>query len=289
MNRLDQIVPHILEGKCILFLGAGISNIAGCGDWNFMVSKMLQHPLIEQKLKVKAGYEIIKKSRLSNEEWIGFCQEELTRNGKKEDFWGAVREALYEDSKKFENDYLPLVRKIKQIKPSPKIITTNIDSCLEKAKIVKLNKIFHKPEQFTTKNVEGDETAVFHIHGYIEELESSLLTKEKYLKRYNENRFKQFLKRIFSEYSVFFLGYSLKDSALRDIIQQTRNNRKHLALVAQEDDFEPYDIQGFQELYGVEVVIYGARDDFTNLFAGWIDKNFGGTGITREAIDDKKS
>ena len=149
MRELNEILPYISDKKCILFIGAGLSKIAGCYDWDSVVKKLTEHEVIKKKIKLGD----IEKSRLSNEEWIDFCQQELSSNGKENDFWGIVRRAVMREPTKFQNIYLPLIKKNREIKPFPNIITTNIDSCLEDAEIVKLNKIFYEANDFNISNL----------------------------------------------------------------------------------------------------------------------------------------
>jgi hypothetical protein len=49
MERLNSILPFIKEQSCALFIGAGLSRIAGCYDWDSIVKEMLDHPLVKSK------------------------------------------------------------------------------------------------------------------------------------------------------------------------------------------------------------------------------------------------
>lgn len=54
---------------------------------------------------------------------------------------------------------------------------------------------------------------VYHIHGSINDIPNMIVSNEDYIKRYwtGENPFKLFIKRIFADYNVIFLGYSLQE------------------------------------------------------------------------------
>lgn len=274
MDELDEIVPHILNNDCIFFIGAGLSNLAGCYDWDAVVKRLIEHEIIKQK---KIKYEDLRYRRFSNEELIYFCQQELCNNGKENDFWGIARLAIIKDPVKFRESYLPLAEQIKKIEPFPTIITTNIDNCLEEAGIINLNRIFYEPNDININNLDRNTRSIFHIHGYVERFKESLLTKHMYLVRYREDWFQTFLTHIFSNYSILFLGYSLRDSEIKNILMQTGNNKKHFALVPVEDEFSSSDISIFLNLYRIKIITYGRRDEFPTLLIDWINRNFAKT------------
>ena len=53
MNRLNKIIPHISNKRCALFIGAGLSRIAGCQDWDTMIEGMLDDPSIREDQGIK--------------------------------------------------------------------------------------------------------------------------------------------------------------------------------------------------------------------------------------------
>lgn len=270
MNELSEILPYILNGQCVLFIGAGISKIAGCYDWDSVVREMISHDVIKKRINPNE----LDNNRLANEELIEFCLQEFTNSGKENDFWGIVRKALMKDPKKFQIEYLPLIRKIKEIEPFPKIITTNIDNCLEETRLLDLSKIFYELDEFNINNLNKSNTCIFHIHGYIEKLKDSLLTRRRYLQRYRKDEFQEFLRGMFSSYSVLFLGYSLRDSEIKDIILQTHTDMKHFALVPVDDGFSHSEISVYLDLYKIKIIVYGDKKNFGYLLKNWIDRNF---------------
>jgi len=269
MDQLNELIPHFLNGECILFIGAGLSKIAGCYDWNSIVEEMIDHEVIKRRINPNE----LERNRFSNEELIDFCFQCFKENGKEHDFWGIVRKALIKDPQKFQTEYLPLINGIRKMNPFPPIITTNIDSCLEETKLFDLSKVFYEPKDFNMNNLKS--LSIFHIHGYIERLKDSLLTKSKYLQRYKERNFRRFLKSIFSNYQVLFLGYSLRDSEIKNILLETGENiQSHFALIPEEDRYTDSDITVFLDIYKVKIVIYGPRKNFGRSLSNWIQHNF---------------
>ncbi len=266
MKELNEIIPYILDDKCILFIGAGLSIFAGCYDWDSILKEMIKQKDIKREIKLSD----VEKSRFTNDEWLAFCRQELVRSGKENDFLGIVRKAVTPDPIKFTKTYLPLVRKIREIKPFPNIITTNIDNCLEEARIVEFNKIFYKFNDFNVNNLNSG--AIFHIRGYMEALGISSLAAPMH-QEYSGNQLRKFLKKIFSNYSVFFVGYSFRDEAIRGIISQAKKNKQHFALIPTEDGFSSTEI-ALLSSYNIKVIIYGSRNKFSSLLINWIDGNF---------------
>ena len=280
MNELSEIIQYIRNKEWLLFLGAGFSKIAGCYDWNSVLEEMLDHEVIRRKVNI----EDIKSQKLSNDELIDFCKEEFKRHGRENVYWGILRRIIHKDPEKYKSQYLPLLSKLKEIRPFSTIITTNIDNCLEESGMFDPERIFYEPNDFDTANLNPH--AIFHIHGYIEKFKEAVLTRDSYIQRYRNTRFQDFLKEIFTQNTFLFLGYSLRDTELKDIIRQIDNKRKHFALVPEEDKYTPSEIAVFSELYKIKIIIYGQRKYFIKVLKNWISKNFGRLGVHGEALSN---
>lgn len=281
MDRLNDILPYIREQRCALFIGAGLSRMAGCYDWDSIVKEMLDHTLMKNKgIKTK---DLIGKVR--NDELIEYCQQLFIEGNEEHQFWGIARRAITFNPGLFDRQYLPFVKSIRQIQPILKVaLTTNIDNCLEHSSEFDLSKVYFKVHDFTEEKLNG--SGIFHIHGYIEEFEKSLLTRNKYIPRYKENNFQNFLKGYFWKYSILFLGYSLRDQEIKDIILETKDDRKkHFLLIPEEDNLSSSEINLYQDMYGITTVIYGRQDDFSNIFAEWVNRNFRVTSLKSQEIE----
>lgn len=271
IDELNEIVPYIKNRKCILFIGAGLSVIAGLYDWDSFVRVLLKHPATG----LKYNSNEISESRLGREQLVEYCYSKFKDNGKTKEFWDIVRERLLlKNPKMFADKYLPLIQRIKKIEPFPTtIITTNIDNCLEEARIIEPIEVFYKPNEFTINNLNNG--GIFHIHGYIEQVENALLTESKYLEMYKDNNFREFLRQIFCKYSVLFLGYSLRDRKLLEIIfQENKNmNEPHFALFP-EDEIIDLDRDPFFTLFRIKIVGCGSKEKYWEILTNWIEKNF---------------
>lgn len=270
MDQLDKVIKYILNNKCVLFVGAGISKIAGCGDWNWVVKQLIKHLTDKNKI-----HEInLENSHFSNDKWIEYCLEIFRKNDSETEFINILRSALYEDPQKFQQDYIPLIRKIREIKPFPEIITTNIDNCLEKTRLFSVStKIYFERKDFIIANLNGE--VIFHIHGYIEKFEEALWTRSKYIPQYSDPSFKKYLIQVFSENSTIFLGYGLNEDVVTDIMLEAKkinSDIEHFALIPKEDNIS--NIGVLKELYGINVIEYGERKDLGNELNKWIDRYF---------------
>jgi NAD-dependent SIR2 family protein deacetylase len=281
MDRLNKILPYIIQNKCAFFVGAGLSKTAGCYDWYSVIQKMFEHPLIKSKGIEKD--ELLRNARY--EELIDYCQQLFLEGGLEHHFWGIARKAITFNPELFYKNYLPLIKMLNQINPLPKIIlTTNIDNCLEHTNEYDLSDVYFKTDDFTEQKLNG--SGIFHIHGYIEEFEKSLLTRRKYISRYKEKRFQAFLKSFFIKHSVLFLGYSLRDQEIKDVILETKDDdRMHFLLLPEEDGLTPSQISLYYDMYRIVTVIYGRKDNFYNQLNEWVDKNFKATSLKTREVD----
>ncbi|RJQ53130.1 MAG: hypothetical protein C4526_07135 [Nitrospiraceae bacterium] len=272
MERLNAVLPYIKHNKCALFIGAGLSKIAGCYDWDSVAKKMLDHIEIQESGIKKE--ELI--GDMENEKILNYCFNIFKRNGNENTYWGIVREALVPDVKLYPEKYFPVIKLLKLITPFPQIITTNIDNCLENTKEFNLSEIYYKTEHFIETNLNS--SGIFHIHGSEYDLEKSLLTREQYIPRYREASFRRFLKSLFKKYCVIFIGYGLRDREILDIMQETNDNNKYHFLLLPEEDmsnlFNSSTLTVFKELNGIESIIYGKRNTFPIVLEDWITKYF---------------
>ncbi|MCF7886094.1 MAG: SIR2 family protein, partial [Candidatus Marinimicrobia bacterium] len=110
-------------------------------------------------------------------------------------------------------------------------ITTNADTHFDRL-FDPLN-IIYDPLEFTIQKI--DSTNIYHIHGSIKDKESLVFTVSKYMRRYTNSKydkFRNFLRTIFREYTVLFLGYGLAEFELLDFILEEKEskNNQHFML-----------------------------------------------------------
>lgn len=281
MNELDEIIPYIRKKEWLLFIGAGLSKIAGCYDWNSVLDDMLDHEVMRGRVDKD---QIKENQKFSNDELLDFCEKEFIKVGKENVYWGILRKIIHKNPEKYYKQYFPLLKKIKEIDPFTTIITTNIDDCLEESDLLDSERIFYELDDFKVQNLNPH--GIFHIHGYKERFKESILTRSSYIQRYRNTRFQDFLTSIFEKYTFLFIGYSLRDTDLKNIIHQIAQKRKHFILVPEEDNYNTSEITVYLDQYGVKIINYGQIREFPEVLNDWISGKFGIPGILKEEFSN---
>ena len=213
---LDKVVLEAFKSrKLIFFLGAGVSRIEGVMGWDDFANLLIKKAF--PSLKDQA--ELLNNGLSSKEKiTIAYGKFHDNRQDKKfyKEFGKALRAYLpkdrvgiYETLSKFNVNFL----------------TTNADSLFED--VLGKNcchsdydqiKLFN-PNHYPNKQL-------FYLHGrYADGLESLVFTAPQYVKRYNDKKFLDFIKKIFSEegYVIFFIGYGLNEYELIDYMMTKAN------------------------------------------------------------------
>lgn len=271
IDELDEVVPYIKKNKCVFFVGAGLSSIAGCFDWKSLVEDMLSDPIIRSEMpnistdssEFSSNYQDI----------LGLCMHTFEKANQRNKFWKYIAKSLDEDPEAFQNKYFPLIRKIMQISPFPEIVlTTNVDDLLEKKGLLESFKMFYKVNDF---NLDINSDGIFHIHGFIHHIEKSVFLRKQYTSRYTGNRkFRKFLSTISKDYSILFLGKKL-EAPMMDILSKFKGDNKHFLLTHNNDEtIKDSDSLVFESEFNVKVIKYGEKDELLSLLTSWIDGQF---------------
>lgn len=282
MIRLSQYKNYLDKNEAALFIGAGISAIAGCSGLQDICNSLIQIEAIKKGFKNQNNGLSPRETR----EIIAFCKSKLKGDeGKK--FEGIMRNGLIPNPEKYIRYYLPFLRKIKWVDPFPPILTTNTDTCLVNTKEFDTANIFYESSDMTMANLKKG--GIFHLHGYYEDRKNQVWDIFDYERRYKTS-FKKFLCKVFQSRSTLFIGYSFGDS---ELVQQMafakKNNEQnghlspqHFALLP-EDDF-PISVneEMYSELYNIKIIKYGERNKFVDLFSSWIDSNYNISKIGRD-------
>lgn len=208
-NKINDLINEISRGKCIAFIGAGLSADAGYPIMNGLIKQIKE--FAEQALGRRINLE-------SNGEPD---QIEELKNLLGEERYKEVILRIFTSGKA---KYLPYHNEIIKI-PFVTWITTNFDYCLENAASAALIQITVQhfleldPKQLKNNNI-------FHIHGLIdpnnpeEHIGTLVLAKSDYEYAYHsDTNLPRFLSHIFEYYSIVFIGYSLSDFDLVNVLQ----------------------------------------------------------------------
>jgi len=256
----EAIIDAINQDKLVVFLGAGISRLIGCDSWE----KQSEH-IIEKcsKLNDGNGNSIINESQKKNllnnfdpKKRITICSALLNESGFGDEFYDLLKSTVTADEEKTEkyNVYNEL------IKFRALFITTNFDEYFDRHFIPE--RIAYTPEKFAQK---PDRNKLYKIHGTISEKTSIVSTVPQYLTQYNNTDHTNFLKKIFSECTILFIGYGMEEFELLDFIflkndNKTERELKHFILqrVKEGDEIKLYNI--YYNQFGIDAIPYRIDD-----------------------------
>ncbi|HFD2039371.1 TPA: SIR2 family protein [Clostridium perfringens] len=203
--NLDEKVRYIKnardEDKLIIFVGAGISKNSNLPDW-------------EQLIKVfvnKLNYPVKEEDKLSSDEYLKIPQYYYNIHGK-EEYKKLIKEEL--DVGGQPNDIHKLIFKL-----NPKhIITTNYDRLLENT-IIEQRMLFDVISKDKDLLDSKKSKYIIKMHGDIKELDNIVLKENDYL-NYSQNHIliETYIKSLLVSNTFLFIGYSLNDYNLKQII-----------------------------------------------------------------------
>lgn len=274
MEVLSEYLTYIDRGKAILFIGSGISSIAGCLGWDKLCNNLIQIKSIAAELKEQSLENI------TPQDIITFCRNSVSSDEEKKKIEGIFRSATTPDPDLFRDNYLPLIRTLKLIKPFPPILTTNVDSCLSDSREFEMEKIYFRIEEMKNETLKNG--GIFHIHGYKEHASRQVWDTHDYSERYSQTAFREFLVNIFLNYSVLFLGYAFRDGELKGCIGDAakraggNSNLYHYALIPTIDtDYRYLSVPIMEKNYKVKLIEYGNHDELVPKIKKWVQENFG--------------
>lgn len=272
MDKLASFIGFIEQKKAAIFIGAGISRIAGCSGLQDICRKLAEIKSVQELIKSQNPETVPRK------ELIAFCKSICNKSdADRRMLDGIMRQGLTLEPDKFYREYLPFIKKLKQLTPFPSIMTTNVDNCLAQTRQFDLTKIYHKKPDMRIDLFRS--FGIFHIHGYIEDSGGQLWDLFDYPERYSLADFKQFIINTFKEYSVLFLGYAFSDDdELRQLIAEAKKENSqpkiHFALLPTDETHPHINEAIYKELFNIQIIKYGSKADLVKLFGEWIDSNF---------------
>lgn len=209
--ELPALINYIRDGRCVLFVGAGLSRSAGLPSWHQLMER-----LVEPSVALRGGTalepqlrSLLDKGRYP--EVAGHCRELL---GSRE-FYKIVHRELQ------PREELPEIYREVVSTPYACIVTTNFDTLLEDA-------FARWDERGIPKTPTGVDLAqqgtllldsaffVLKAHGDVGDPQSMIFTAEDYRRVIHANpAFQAVLNSILLTHSVLFVGYSLGDPNFR--------------------------------------------------------------------------
>jgi hypothetical protein len=193
-NEFHNLCEDVREGKVVFWVGAGFSSYAGYPS-GMEFTKYLQHILGIQENEEQALSVVSEKFK---------NREELLN----------VLKSVY--GKEPEHDEIH--KSLSLLPHIPYIITTNYDMLFERAYGDKIHSIAEECELPTTAGI-SQKTFIYKIHGDISHLDRIIITSEDYQHFDEDSILWGKIKTILAEFSVVFIGYSLKDRNVRTLLE----------------------------------------------------------------------
>ncbi|MCX8093694.1 MAG: SIR2 family protein [Candidatus Goldbacteria bacterium] len=207
-EQYNALINDLLEAeKFCLFLGAGFSKQLGFWLWDELVTEIIEK-FEEEKLTFSDKEHLI---RIDKKYALDYL-ESLNKN-----YFYELLDRIYKEKEKNKNT--AIINSMLYILTNEKfkIITTNFDNVLEKQ--LSIEKVGINPN-FDINN------KINYIHGRIDEKDSLILTQKKYFENYlkKDSELIKFLHDVFQKHVIFFIGYSLSDYEILQILNKTKQN-----------------------------------------------------------------
>jgi hypothetical protein len=256
------LLEAIIANKCLLFVGPGISrkclgkNRRPLPNWHEFLYSFAKWQVGKKKLTKEALKEI--KLLLSKGKFL-LVAEELLENSNGDEFAIFINQTF--EPKAITPSHL---HELISIIPFRVVITSNYDNLLEQAFFdvhERLPRVLTDSDIYNGANTLLDNFSILKIHGDIENPETIVLSQRSYAGLlYNSEPYRQFLKEIFLNYTILFIGYGGSDpdmEAIYDKLLAEGNTavNKHFML-AVEKSLTSIEKNRLYHDRGIEVVEY---------------------------------
>lgn len=220
----QEIINAINNDSFAVFVGAGISAIAGLPLWS-QLAKELICECYKKGLYSYKDKELILGRIHDNKQLITIAYGKLKEEGFEKEFYDVLGRHLTLDT--------PLSEAGRQIfswlkDTMPLVLTTNADTLLHE---------YFEPSRICEVIPDSEEEmplqygCLVHLHGVIDDKSTLVFTTQQYLMRYQLDQYREYLKKVFKTKTVLFIGYGMSEFELLDIlIQKSYSTLKHFFL-----------------------------------------------------------
>ncbi|MFP7609143.1 SIR2 family protein [Serratia quinivorans] len=237
----QQLKDAIKEKNLVLFIGAGFSRNCGFPDWKDIVIEILE----ENKKYIEKASSFI--SALNDD--VLTPLEALDKvKGEKKIILNGFEQIL--KGKKNNSDIHKALSLV-----SKKIITTNFDKLLESN--VGIDTVITQESDFNLSKIDTSNEFIVKLHGDVSEIDKCIIFTEQFDRLYKSDKLATFqLKKIFSQYSVLFIGFSFNDPYVTELFEYVSNlldgyGPKHYILSADDvslDNVNTINIKSYDNL-----------------------------------------
>lgn len=264
---IPQIPPEVKlaasEGTLVMFIGAGVSKLMGCPSWDQFADGALQQ--LARQGHITFG-DVQQLSDLPAKQRLSISIQVSDSSSEELDYETLIQPRREDptDSKVYE--YLNRIGCI--------YVTTNYDRFLDsKSGKVMTSDPSVKEDAVTQDNQEiicwpyqlqghrlREPGTVIHLHGSVAEPRSMIMTTPQYLHHYENDQVQYFLKEMFHQYTVLFLGYGLDEwEVLEHILRKGGPNSHQQKKRFMLHGFYSHQRKTFSHLYDYYEKSFGVR------------------------------
>jgi hypothetical protein len=273
----NEIKEAALDGRLVLFIGAGVSRLAGLPSWGGLADNILDG------LLSKGYINHSEKEHLS------------TLDPKKRLSISHIIAEQNHDSLDYANHLIHDPNKIDVYRLLNNIgcmcVTTNYDKLLkqqilpstsENSTAVRPERVYNRKDFFTAHlDVPG---TILHLHGCLDDPKSMVVTTLQYLECYGSEQVTIFLKDLFKRKTVLFIGYGLEEMEILENIfrrGEIENNKERWRFALQgyfrKDSFLFNKLHDYyMKSFGVHVIGFekdkNGFNQLTNIIDEWSDQ-----------------
>lgn len=231
------------SGELVVFVGAGISQLIGCPNWDGFADKILNQ-------LIPAGidyYELSQIKSIKDPKKRLSIAKVVARNKDVDIDYASI----FNVTLKSDNVYSHLNLF------NCSFVTTNYEKYVspESRRAHAEEKWrFYKREDLLGFNLDGNGN-VIHLHGCVDDPDSMIITTKDYLDHYSSPEIQPFLRYLFEKKTVLFLGYGLEEIEILEYIL-----RRGDAIAKPGDKrIRRFILQGF---FNAEIGLYGLLKDY---------------------------
>lgn len=216
----EKLIEFIKEEKCALFVGAGLSKMAGGPSWLELLKEPAKDVL---EIEYNSSDELVKKGNERGKNYKSLIS--LANDISKKDYI-KLRQSIRNQLEDLEPE--DFHTKLLMSLPCKYWVTTNYDHLLEDAakkrrKSIDQNFRFqaiYDPQQFIYSK--ESEVLILKLHGDYSNQGTMIITEDDYRKKYdtNSNLIITNFVNLFTKMSFLFLGYSFQDPDLVYLLEK---------------------------------------------------------------------
>lgn len=260
------------ESKLVVFIGAGFPRLFGCWGWEKLAIGFVKKCHEAEIMNARERANIINKINRKEEKPIDIISvffKKLIENHFITEIINLLKESCHVDPQ-VSDDLREAYSELKRL--GDFYITANYDQHFDEF-FGKENIVYKSDELYNLggKDTTLSEDKLYHIHGSLLDIKSIVLTHDNYMERYSNPMYKNFLRKIFCNYNVLFIGYGLDEPEITNILREVKkqgNSTSNFLLkkyfVNENDDYL-FDRDKFNDC-DVDVISYlGDENNFREL------------------------